>query len=439
MILNARCRTTVSFAIKGEKTTTMKTAGIIAEYNPFHNGHAYQLNTVREQTGADYIIVAMSGNFLQRGVPAIVDKHMRADMALAAGADLILELPVFYATASAEFFAWGGVDLLGATGVVDNICYGMETPHPDLMQDIVNALSNPSSGYDSRICGLTREGMTFPLARQTALVEMFPARQRREISTFLSTPNNILALEYEKAIQSRNVAGARPIQGITLQRVGDGYHDTHINSRYASATAIRRLLLSDTSQTDSAILSELLPKSSLDLLSEAASMQLFTDTNDFSEALYTRLLADRETGYDHYADCSHELSNRIVNQLDNFVSFTQFAELLKTKELTHTRINRVLTHILLGITWEDYCCTPAPYLRVLGFTRRAEPLLTEISKKASAPLITKVADASNILSDSAQCRLQKEIRCTHLYNGIRRIKSGVPLRNEYTQPLIIRA
>lgn len=125
----------------------MKTAGIIAEYNPFHNGHQYQIETVRHLTGADFVIVAMSGDFLQRGVPAIADKYTRTRMALLGGADLVLELPAVWATASAEYFAAGGVQLLGKTGVVDTLCYGCETPEKELMQAIVEVLSKNASDY----------------------------------------------------------------------------------------------------------------------------------------------------------------------------------------------------------------------------------------------------------------------------------------------------
>ena len=147
----------------------MKTAGVIAEYNPFHKGHKYQLDKIREETGADYIIVAMSGDFLQRGVPALTDKYRRTRMALTEGADLVLELPAVYATASAEFFAKGGVNLLAATGVVDVLCYGCETLQPALMKGLVSLLTEESPEYQEKLRGCLAAGDSFPTARARVL------------------------------------------------------------------------------------------------------------------------------------------------------------------------------------------------------------------------------------------------------------------------------
>ena len=182
----------------------MKTAGIIAEYNPFHNGHQYQIETVRHLTGADFVIVAMSGDFLQRGVPAIADKYTRTRMALLGGADLVLELPAVWATASAEYFAAGGVQLLGKTGVVDTLCYGCETPEKELMQAIVEVLSKNASDYQMLVSYDMKQGNPFPVARSHALCSLLPSFSSDAVSSFLASPNNILALEYEKAIARWN-------------------------------------------------------------------------------------------------------------------------------------------------------------------------------------------------------------------------------------------
>ena len=431
----------------------MKATGIIAEYNPLHNGHAYQLAQAKKETGADYVIVAMSGDFLQRGVPSIIDKHTRAQMALSAGADLVLELPAHMATASAEYFARAGVQLLGSTGVVDTICYGCEQIQPVLMPKLTEILTDQiqDSGYETYLARLLRNGMSYPHARQEALCAALPEESADHLRAFLSMPNNILALEYEKSIAEWNQTHENALCSYPIQRIGDGYHDTEVTSVYASATALRALLLPcpddrNTNSTDAPALfternwdnlSRCMPDCSLDLLKKAADNNRLMDTDDFSVALYTALLAAQQNGYESYADCTEALSSRISACLRNYVSFTQFAELLKTKELTHTRINRVLTHIMLGISQEMYQDTSIRYLRVLGFREAAKPLLSSISKKASAPLITKVADASNILSADAMQFFEQDLYAADLYRGICSIQCRQNLCNEYTQPIVI--
>lgn len=514
----------------------MKATGIIAEYNPFHNGHAYQLTLARKETGADYIVIAMSGDFLQRGTPAITDKYIRTQMALSAGADLVLEIPALQAVSSAEYFARAGIQCLAATSVVDSICYGCESVRPELLSALTEALTesglpcqtqnsgsshagqtqNTVSGhagqtqntdsdhlgqtqntdldhtrwiqnidsdyagqaqsarqnsiYRAKLTELLRSGASYPLARQEALCTALPELDAADIRSFLSSPNNILALEYEKAIAGWNAEHPHTVHGHAIQRTGDGYHSSEISSRYASATALRSRILSaaaaesafavSSSSTPAAglweALSDYMPPDSLNLLRSAAGRRQLMDTDDFSDALYASLLSCRRQGYTHFADVSEALSRRIDRRLNEFVSFTQFAGLLKTKEITHTRITRILTHIMLGFTGEDLNAD-VPYLRLLGFRRSAAPLLAEIRKKASVPLITKVADASLTLSNSvyhsaatgtdtgsprigsepALRSLQRDIYAADLYRGICSIKSGLPMRNEYTQPVII--
>ena len=413
----------------------MNVTGIIAEYNPFHNGHFYHLQEARKQTNADYLIVVMSGCFLQRGVPAIVDKHTRAEMALLSGADLVLELPVPFATGSAEFFAAGGIRLLAASGVVNRVCYGMEEETTSLLNDAAALLTSPTPSFDRTVADLVKQGMSCPRARQEALIAALPQYPADEVHAFLSKPNNILALEYEKAILRQNAEDNGSLCGLGIRRIGDGYHETDIKSRYASATAIRNLLLQPEFPDDQ--LAFALPPHCLALLKQASEHSLLMDTNDFSEALYARLLHLQPSGYANFMDCTESISRRIAEHVNEFISFSQFADLVKTKDITRTRVNRVLTHILLDLRTEDYADPTVHYLRVLGFARRAEPLLSEIHKKASAPLLTKVADASRNLSVPAMQALKRDMFAADLYRGVSRIKSGLILSGEYNTPITI--
>lgn len=421
-----------------QKEFRMKVVGIIAEYNPFHNGHQYQIDQIRKLTGADYIVVIMSGNFLERGVPAIIDKYTRAKMALNGGADLILELPALWATASAERFAEAGVMLLASTGVVDTICYGAEQPNAALSQQIVSLLTHHAFDNEE-IFQLQKQGFTYPAARAQVLSRLLPAYDPQTILSFLSSPNNILGLEYERAIAKWNAIHTQPICGQSIQRIGGGYHDETLHPDFSSATAIRTLLLNSSPEEIPASLRLQVPPCIYETLTDALCHNELLDIDDFSDALYARLWSYRTIGYTQFADCNIELSNKIANTLDQYISFRDFAGLLKTREVTYTRVCRVLTHILLDIRKEDYTAyTPdTSYLRILGFRRLASPLLAAIKKEAALPLITKMADASSFLSAQANALLSRDIATADLYRSIHSIHRGQTLPNEFTQPIVI--
>ncbi len=421
----------------------MKTAGIIAEYNPFHNGHKYQLEEVRTQTGADYMIIAMSGDFLQRGVPAIVDKYTRTRMALSCGADLVLELPAVWACSSAEYFAAGGVQLLGKTGVVNQICYGSEKVNQTLIHTLTDTLCNKHQIVSDMISAFQKEGLSYPAARSQAMCALLPEIHPSEITSFLATPNNILALEYEKSIARWNATNDHRLSGYAIQRIGEGYHSCRLEGSYVSATAIRKQLFQSDS-TDESLPRQLagtMPAAARDLLAHSARNHLLLDTDDFSAMLYARLWSFADTGYEIFADCNAELSNKIKRNLNHFPGYTQFAQLLKSKNLTYARICRVLLHILLDIKQEDYLRIGTgsciPYLRILGFRKEAAPLLSAIKKKASVPLVTKVADASNILDADAQSLFSIDIKVADLYRTVASLHCQKQFPNEYEQGPVI--
>ena len=204
----------------------MKVVGIVAEYNPFHNGHMYQMRKVKEETGADYVVVAMSGNFLQRGVPALCDKFIRTEMALQCGADLVIEIPTLWATASAEYYAHAGVSLLAATGIVTHLAFGAETDDLDALLEISSVLKEEPDVYRAVLSNSIRTGNSFPVARKNALTTTLPHFKKEELDDILDNPNNILALEYLKAIPDS-------IQPILIKREGAGYHSGISDDRCA--------------------------------------------------------------------------------------------------------------------------------------------------------------------------------------------------------------
>lgn len=232
----------------------MKTAGIIAEYNPFHNGHRYQIEELRARTGADFVIIAMSGDFVQRGEPAVFDKYTRTRMALNAGADLVLELPAAFATSSAEDFAACGVALFDKLGVVDLLCFGSECGDVTALEPVARLLAKEPEGYGKLLQERLSKGDSFPKAREWAVTEWM----KREINTdgadmqaLLSSPNNILGIEYMKALIRRGSS----IDPYTIQRNGQGYNDSDIDAvadgqGFASASAIRKALRCDNFKTN---------------------------------------------------------------------------------------------------------------------------------------------------------------------------------------------
>ena len=401
----------------------MKVAGVITEYNPFHNGHKYQLKQIKRQTSADYIVVAMSGDFVQRGEPAIIDKYERTRMALLSGADLVLELPSVFATASAEFFARGGVSALKNTGVVDTLCYGVESVDHELTKLVAGVIKNPPAAYSASLARLIQGGMSFPAARSRALCEYFQDNydsSSEKLDAFIASPNNILAIEYEKALMDCDITG------FPIQRVGEGYHSTDSTCEFSSATAVRGVIstLVDVNKRNSITnmqldnfgifskFSQLMPSDCADILVNCILGSHIVFPDAISDLLYYRLISERNVGYEKYADCTKELSAKIVKNIYKYESFTQFCNLLKSKNLTYTRISRVLTHILLGIENDDFnICIDNPYLRILGFKKSSGELMHLIKKRASVPIITKVADAPYEL-------ISKDIFAADLYGRL---------------------
>lgn len=410
----------------------MKVNGIVAEYNPFHNGHAYQMQHAKEATGADYTIIVMSGNFMQRGAPALLDKFTRAKMALNNGADLVLELPTCYAASSAEFFAKGSVGLLDKLGVVTNLCFGSECGNIDTLSRIAEIFyTEPEPYAESLRCNL-KKGMSFPIARTWALLQYAPSLS--DDKDVLSSPNNILGIEYLKALMSRESR----ITPFTTTRVGADYHDKRLGTNQCSAIAIRQSVAAG---HDLSYLVSQMPLNAYELLCISLVQQKPLFADDLSSALQYKLLTEYSSGYDQYQDISSDLSDRIRNLLPSFTGYTSFCDLLKSKDMTYTRISRCLLHILLNMTKEEFESCKAldyiPYARVLGFRRDAAPLLTEIKKNSSIPLVTSLADARQSLSDEALRMLDQDILRNQIYLGNLALKNQKEMVSEYRTPIVI--
>lgn len=400
----------------------MRVVGLIAEYNPFHNGHKYHIKKAKELATADYAIVVMSGNFVQRGTPAIMPKHLRAEAALKCGADLVIELPVCYATGTAEQFAYGAVSLLDKLGCVDAICFGSECGDIEPLKSLAKILCDEPVEYKENLQFNLRSGMSFPLARQKAIQAVCDSSHLTEL---LEQPNNILGTEYLKALYR---LGSN-IDPLTIRREVSHYHDTELQEQFSSASALRGTI----SDGNFAPLYGQIPSECMPSLEDGYEVRYPVYANDFSLLLKYKLLNETSTFLLEYADVSEELANRICNRLNDYENFDQFCELLKTKEITYTRINRALTHILLGVKKSDY--NEIEYVRVLGFRSSSSLLLSELKKSSSIPLLSKLGK-NDTLSDSTRNMLEIDVFASNLYESVVTEKFKTPFINEFRQSII---
>lgn len=440
----------------------MKIVGLIAEYNPFHNGHEYHIRKAKEVSGADAAIVIMSGDYVQRGVPAIMPKRLRARMALLSGADAVFELPVCYSTASAELFAEGAVSFLEQLGVVDHLCFGSECNDLAGMKHIADILYEEPDEYRKLLQEYLRAGNSFPAARQMALSSYL---SQDETAAILNEPNNILGIEYLKALRKFG----SDIRPFTIRRLESGYHDQTLCDTYSSASAIRALLspavpfvkasgspftpaspvcmderTSGISATGSlrTVLDELkgqIPEKCLVLLKERYGTEFPIDADDFSLLLKYRILTTTAEELISFSDLSEELANRISRQINNYLNYTQFSGLLKTKELTQTRINRALLHILIGIKKDSLAEFTDNgyhfYARLLGFRKDSEHLISAASKRGKLRVLASPGRNEDI-SPCGQIMLRQDILASSLYNSVVTDKFRTAFQNEYSQKVI---
>ena len=399
----------------------MRVVGLIAEYNPFHNGHKYHIEKAKEVANADYAVVVMSGNFVQRGAPAIMPKHLRAEAALKAGADLVIELPVCYASGTAEQFAYGAVSLLDKLGCVDAICFGSECGDINALSELAKLLCDESNEYKDELQAGLRTGMSFPLARQTALQSLCPDCNYGQL---LSEPNNILGIEYLKALYRLD----SDIEPITIRREVSHYHDTELQEQFSSASALRDTIANG----DFAKLYGQIPSECMTILEDGYGVRYPIYASDFSLLLKYKLLNETSASLIEYADVSEELANRICNRLNDYVSFEQFCELLKTKEITYTRISRALIHILLGVKKSDY--NEIEYARVLGFRETSIDLLSKMKNSSSISLISKLGK-TDALSYLARNMLEIDLFASNLYESVVTEKFKTPFINELQQKI----
>lgn len=359
----------------------MKALGIVAEYNPFHNGHRWHLNQAKLQSGCQYSVAVMSGHFVQRGEPAIFDKWSRAAMAIAGGVDLVLEMPVFSVVRSAQYFAAGGIRLLKNLGIVSHAAFGMETISPDLAL-IASAIDDKT--VRQSIARLLKNGQPYASAVANSIAAVYKIDAK-----ILSSPNNILAIEYLRAIQKY----APEITPVPIIRQGPGFHDTAIGSVFASASALRHAIQSENQITAQAKLA--MTDSTYTLCQELIQEGRGPLTLNYLEnIILAKLRTTNPKELRKLPDISEGLEYKIISSSLNSVCLEELLQSIKSKRYPRTRLQRILIQLLLGMTKEqtDSFNNEGPlYIRVLAFNDKGRKMIKDIHQYSCLPVITKVS------------------------------------------------
>lgn len=393
----------------------MKVIGLITEYNPFHNGHLYHLEKSKEISESEYSVVVMSGNFVQRGEPALVDKWTRARMAIDNGVDLVIELPTVYAVQSAEFFAYGAVKLLDRLGIIDSIVFGSESGDISILKKIADVLVDEPKEYKKLLKHFIDLGNTFPKARSKALIEYFKLNNcetSNNLLDILSSPNNILAIEYLKALNRIN----SKIIPHTIKRLGASYHSKELVGNLSSASAIRNHLFKNGAFEQ---ISNVIPFATLMYLNQFKEKYgSFNSFNNYTQVLFYLLRSKNKKSFKNILDIEEGLENRIKKCCFDCNSIDELLECLKTKRYTYTRLQRILLHILLNIDRESFLSLHkyGPlYIRVLGSNKKGLKILKKIKENSTLPIITKFADYQKVKDDLLKRMIKFDKDATNIY------------------------
>lgn len=372
--------------------------GIVAEFNPFHNGHKFLVDTLSEN-GKNTIIAVVSENFVQRGECACVSSYYRTRMALENGVDLVLSLPVAYATASAERFAQGGVNVLGSLGCIDVLGFGSESGNVEILKKCAQAITTEE--FLPLLENRLSEGVSYPTARQNALRDMFGD----DFADALATPNDILGIEYIKAL---NKFGFN-MEPCAVKRTGVSHDSQNMSGNIMSASAIRGLLKREKP------FSGFLPEKSAVILQEAMEKNKApADFTALENAFLYKLRTMTTEDFKAIPDVSEGLEFRFVEAIKNSVSVSQILEKVKTKRYTHSRLRRIVLCALLGITSADVS-SHLPYIRVLGFNQKGAEVLKKAKNTAALPIVTKSSDLKN-LDENAKRAFSLECKARDIFS-----------------------
>lgn len=391
--------------------------GIIAEYNPFHNGHSYHIKKAKEIAKADYVVGIMTGNFTQRGNTSVINKWEKTKIAIENGIDLVIELPTLYATSSAENFASGAIKILKELDCITHISFGMEADRIEEVERIAELLSKEPRDYTTILKGELNQGISYPKARENAILKYFKDKKYGEL---LNEPNNILVIEYLKAMKKYKL-NAIPIG---IKREEAEYNSKSITGNYASATAIRHLLLTNSFEK----ITKVTPKSTYEILTENIKNGMCVlDLTEFGEMIIYKLRCMTLDEIYSIPDVSEGLENLIKTSVSKTNNILELIEMIKSKRYTQTRIQRILIYVLLEITKKDMEMSRkvVPYIRILGISKNGKKLLSYIGNKN---VITSVKnfEATN-MNRNYKKMLEIDKRATNIYT--------IPYKNNSTANL----
>ncbi len=397
----------------------MKIAGIIAEYNPFHRGHLHQLEVAKSKHNIDHVVAIMSGDFVQRGEPAIFDKYARAQMATAAGIDLVMELPFCYATASAKDFATGAITMMNKLGAMDCLVFGAECDDLAVLKEIAKILVEEPPDFGETIKECMSKGDGFARARALALEKIIPGS-----GDIINKPNNILAIEYLAAL----IKTKSTIEPILIKREGGGYQSLSMEDERPSASAIRKAILDEADPTPG------LPENIWQMFKDSMGKCGPIYQKDFTQFLQHELLLFSKDE-DEILDLEESLANRLAPSFST-MNFEEVAESIKTREVTKTHVNRGLLHLMTRLTTKKYMAMKDNgyiyYGHVLAMKKSGGAVMRIINEKTSIPCFTGFAGARENLPDLGKCMLDYDILATRLYNAAVYNKFDHSLSDDFT-------
>lgn len=400
-----------------------KRIGIIAEYNPFHNGHLYQIQKAKELTGADTVIAVMSGNFTQRGDTSLINKFEKAKIALQNEVDMVIELPTIYSISSAENFALGGIKILNEIGNIDYLVFGIEEENLEKLQAIADVLVNEDDEFKRNIKEELDKGNSYPKAREIVLKKVLSSENVKNI---MQKPNNILAIEYLKALKTTN----SKIKPFAIKRKNTMHNDENINENYASGTYIRKLFIENNFNE----IKKVVPKYTYERLLELKNQGTYVSSiNDFSDIVIYKIRTMTKEEISKIADVNEGLENSIKLASTTCKTIDEIIEKVSTKRYTKTRISRILTYILLDITKSEMeqSKNANQYIRVLGINKKCEGILKKINNDK---LITSLKKFEENNGENQLLNIDK--KATEIYTI--KYQKSVQANLDYTSKFIIK-
>ncbi|MBB1553376.1 MAG: nucleotidyltransferase [Clostridiales bacterium] len=400
-----------------------KRIGIIAEYNPFHNGHLYQIQKAKELTGADTVIAVMSGNFTQRGDTSLINKFEKAKIALQNEVDMVIELPTIYSISSAENFALGGIKILNEIGNIDYLVFGIEEENLEKLQAIADVLVNEDDEFKRNIKEELDKGNSYPKAREIVLKKVLSSEN---VENIMQKPNNILAIEYLKALKTTN----SKIKPFAIKRKNTMHNDENINENYASGTYIRKLFIENNFNE----IKKVVPKYTYERLLELKNQGTYVSSiNDFSDIVIYKIRTMTKEEISKIADVNEGLENSIKLASTTCKTIDEIIEKVSTKRYTKTRISRILTYILLDITKSEMeqSKNANQYIRVLGINKKCEGILKKINNDK---LITSLKKFEENNGENQLLNIDK--KATEIYTI--KYQKSVQANLDYTSKFIIK-